>query len=152
VQKRGKPAPEKNSKTPLPDEFDLARAYALRARSEADERKQAQAEAAAKAQQRKQRKLKLQKALAGRALNKPDAELPRHFEFGGKIRRVYVDAGQMADLNAGTLALVQYGGSYLLVERAVALDVLDFAPEQVALLVDHGVAASDDGVPDDLSW
>lgn len=134
-------------------EMDLARAYALRARSDAGERKRAQAEAAAKAQARKERKRKLEQALAGNVLNKPDADVLRHFEYGEKIRRIYVDGPQLAALNAGDLGVVQHAGRYILVKRAVAVAVSEFAPEQIALLVDKAESRDDDdGVPDDLTW
>lgn len=133
-------------------EMDLARAYALRARSEASERKRAQAEAEGKAQARKECKRKLNEALNGQVLNKADADVLRHFEYGGKIRRVHVDAEQLSALNAGELGVVQQAGRYILVARVVAMVVSEFAPEQVALLVDPDAAASDDDVPADLLW
>src|SRR5699024_9208522 len=94
-------------------EMDLARAYAIRAQTEARERKQAKAEAEAEARARRERKQRLQKLLQGKALNKNDAEHARHFEYGGKIRRVYVDAEQLRRINAGELGVVQHGGRYL---------------------------------------
>lgn len=133
-------------------EIDLARAYALRARSETNERKRAQAEAEAKAQARKERKRKLDQALVGHVLNKADADVLRHFEYGSKIRRVHVDTGQMEALNCGELGVVQHGGRYVLVERAVAKAVSEFAPEQVALLVGADAVVDDDDVPADLVW
>ena len=134
-------------------EIDLARAYAMRARSDADERRKAEREAAEQARLKRERKQKVQRALQGKALNKVEADQARHFEYGGKIRRIYVDAAQLAALNAGELAVVQYGGRYLLVERAVAEQVRDIDPHLLALLVEQGVAGvGDDGVPDDLMW
>jgi uncharacterized protein YaiL (DUF2058 family) len=142
----------RDGKSRSSEEMDLARAYALRAQTEAAERKRAQAEAAAQAQARKERKRKLDEALRDRRLNKADADLVRHFEYAGKIRRVHVDAAQLAALNAGELGVVQHGGRYLLVARAVAEQVRGFAPEQVALLVDPGATVAEDDVPDDLVW
>lgn len=134
-------------------EIDLAKAYALRAQTEAQERKRVEREAAEQARVRRENKQKIQRLLDGKALNKPDADQPRNFEYGGKIRRVHVDAAQWAALNAGELAVVQQGGRYLLVTRELAEQVRDIDPRPIALLVDPGSAGvEDDGVPDDLMW
>lgn len=134
-------------------EPDLAKAYALRAKAESAERRRQKAEAERAARERKERKRKLQDLLKDAALNKPDAEQMRHFEYGGKIRRVHVDAEQLARLNAGELVVVQLAGRYLLVMPEVADKVHAIAPEHIALRVDPSAAGeSDDGVPDDLVW
>jgi len=91
--------------------------------------------------------------LQGKALNKADAEHVRHFEYGGKIRRVHVDPAQLAALNAGELGIVQQAGRYVLVERAIAEQVRDIDAHLLALLVEPGTGGiGDDGVPDDLMW
>lgn len=134
-------------------EMDLAKAYAIRAQAEATERRKAEAEAAEQARLRKERKRKLQSLVEGKALNKPDADQVRHFTYGEKIRRVYVDAAQLVALNAGELGVVQHGGRYLLLPRPVVDEVMALAPGLVALLVKPDeVAGADDGVPDDLMW
>ena len=134
-------------------EIDLAKAYAIRAQKDAEERKRAEQEAAEQARLKRERKAKVQKLLEGQLLNKADADQVRHFEYGGKIRRVYVDTLQLADLNAGKLGVVQNAGRYFLVTRAVADQVRELDPHLVALLVDPATAGvDDDGIPDDLMW
>ncbi|HET6804793.1 MAG TPA: DUF2058 family protein [Frateuria sp.] len=133
-------------------EMDLAKAYAIRAQTEAAERKRAEQEAAEQARLRRERKAKIQQLLEGQVLNKDDADQLRHFEYGGKIRRVHVDAGQLAALNQGQLGIVQQNGRYLVVTRAIAEQVRAIDPKQLALLVDPHAASDDDGVPDDLMW
>ncbi|HWX66355.1 MAG TPA: DUF2058 family protein [Rhodanobacter sp.] len=134
-------------------EIDLAKAYAIRAQTEANERKRIDQEAAEQARLRRERKLQIQQLLEGNALNKAEADQPRNFEYGGKIRRVHVDAAQLAALNAGELGVVQQSGRYLLVNRAIAEQVHAIDPHLVALLVEPGTAGvGDDGVPDDLMW
>ena len=134
-------------------EIDLARAYALRTQAEANERKRAEREAAEQARLRRERKARIQQLLDGKALNKADADQPRNFEYAGKIRRIHVDAAQLAALNAGELGVVQHAGRYLLVSREVAAQVGEVEPRQVALLVEPGAGSTDDdGVPDDLIW
>jgi len=155
----GKPGARPGSKPQPPvagrsqQDIDLARAYALRAQTETRERKQIEQEAAEQARLRRERKQKIQQLLDGKALNKTDADQPRNFEYGGKIRRVHVDAPQLAALNAGELGVVQHGGRYLLVAREIAEQVRAIDPHQLALLVDPAASGvGDDGVPDDLMW
>jgi uncharacterized protein YaiL (DUF2058 family) len=132
-------------------EMDLARAWALRAQREKQERETARREAERLAREKKERKQKLAALLAGRALNAADADLPRHFPHGGKIRRVYCTPEQLARLNRGELAVVQLAGRYLLVERDVALQAQAIQPEALVLLCDPAAPADDD-VPADLVW
>ncbi|MFC5580164.1 DUF2058 domain-containing protein [Rhodanobacter terrae] len=135
------------------EEIDLAKAYAIRAQTEANERKRIEQEAAEQARLRRERKLQIQQLLDGKALNKAEADQARNFEYGGKIRRVHVDAAQLAALNAGELGVVQQGGRYLLISRDIAEQVRAIDAHLVALLVDPNVdGAGDDGVPDDLMW
>src|ERR1700751_5679592 len=103
---KGKP-PHKPKPARSDGEMDLAKAYAIRAQTESQERKLAEQEAAEQARLKRERKAKGQKLLEGQLLNKTDADQVRHFEYGGKIRRVYVDAAQLADLNVGKLGIVQ---------------------------------------------
>ena len=146
---QSKPEPRKQR---APAEPDLAQAFALRAKVERAEREAIEREAREKAEARKERKRKLQALLEGKALNKADADQPRNFEFAGKIRRVYVTADQLQQLNRGELGVVMHGGRAVVIARDVALQVQAIAPEVVALLVDPSAPAEDDGVPDDLMW
>ena len=150
---RGNGKPHAAAKQQSQQDIDLARAYALRTRAEANERKQAEREAAEQARLRRERKARIQQLLDGNDLNKPDADQARNFEYAGKIRRIHVDAAQLAALNAGELGVVQHAGRYLLVSREVAVQVGEIEPRQIALLVESGTTgADDDGVPDDLMW
>ena len=132
-------------------EIDLARAWALRDRSERAQREREQREAEARAKEKRERRQKLTALLGGAALNEPEADRVRHFPHGGKIRRVYVTAGQLPRLNQGELGLVQLAGRYLLVTREHALAAQAIDPEALVLLCDPDAAADDD-VPADLVW
>ncbi|MGB3461442.1 DUF2058 domain-containing protein [Rhodanobacter lindaniclasticus] len=148
----GKP-PAAPARSRTAQEIDLAKAYALRGQAEARERKQAEREAAEQARLRRERKLRIQQLLDGKALNKADADLVRNFEYAGKIRRIHVDAAQLAALNAGELGVVQHAGRYLLVGRDTAEQLRELDANHVALLVAPGGAGmDDDGVPHDLMW
>lgn len=146
---RPRPEPRKPRDAGEPN---LAQAFALRARADRAEREAAEREARERAAEKKERKRKLQALLAGKALNRGDAEHVRNFEFAGKIRRIYVTPEQLAQLNAGELGVVMHGGHALLVARGIAAQAQAIAPELVALLVDPDAPAADDGVPDDLMW
>ncbi|EQD62418.1 nucleoprotein/polynucleotide-associated enzyme, partial [mine drainage metagenome] len=97
---------------------------------------------AERARARKEQREKAQALVQGKTLNRAEADLLRHFEYGGKIRRVHVDAAQLRALNAGELGVIQLDGRYWLVERALAESVREVAPQHVALLPDPG--AGDD--------
>jgi uncharacterized protein len=152
-----KPATQpSNRATPKPvataaSELDLAQAYALRARQEKADRERAERQVQEQAREKKERKLKLAQLLGNKALNTADAELPRHFPHGNKIRRIYCTAEQLIKLNQGELAVVQLAGRYLLVERGVALQAQGISSEALVLLPDPNAPAEDD-VPPDLVW
>jgi uncharacterized protein len=151
---QSRPTPKPQQPAPRPagvDEADLARAYALRARQEREERERQQREAERAAREKKERKQKLATLLDGKALNSTEADLPRHFPHGNKIRRVYCTADQLARLNHGELAVVQLSGRYLLVEQAIAVQAKAIQEETLVLLCDPNAPAEDD-VPADLVW
>jgi uncharacterized protein len=146
-----KPKPHHGAPSRQSNDQDLARAYALRAQQEKAEREQAQREAERVAREKKERKQKLAALLDGKALNSADAELPRHFPHGNKIRRIYCTPDQLARLNRGELGVVQLAGRYLLVDREIATQSQAIQPESLVLLCDPNAPADDD-VPPDLVW
>jgi uncharacterized protein YaiL (DUF2058 family) len=143
--------PQQHKPKPAGGEPDLAQAYAMRAREEREAREREQREAELRAKEKRERKEKIAKLLDGKALNAADAEHPRHFPHGAKIRRVYCTSEQLAALNRGELAVVQQNGRYLLVTAQIARDVEALSAEALVLLVDPNAPAEDD-VPADLIW
>ena len=133
------------------EEIDLARAYALRDRAERDARDADKRAAEQRAKEKVERKQKLAALLDGKALNDKDAEVARHFPHGDKIRRVYCTPAQLAEVNAGTLAVVQHLGRYLLVTPAVAAEVRAISADAFVLICDPNDASEDD-IPPDLTW
>lgn len=140
-------------------DIDLAKAYAIRAQREKDERIQAEREKQEAARLRREAQAKLAALLDGKGLNAADADHVRHFEYGGKIKRVHVTAEQLRALNAGELGVVQLNGRYLLVTAATLAEAEAVFPASVALKVDPDAPAADDPysdpkyqVPDDLVW
>jgi uncharacterized protein YaiL (DUF2058 family) len=160
-QSRGKPhAPAKPS-TPQRrrEDIDLAKAYALRAQREKDERIETERLKQEEARQRREAKAKLAGLLQGQALNVADAEIARHFSYGGKIKRIYVTEPQLRALNAGELGVVQLDGRYLLVAAEMLAQADAIFPPAVALRVDPSAPIEADPyadpqyqVPDDLVW
>jgi len=141
------------------EEMDLARAYALRSETEKQERIAAEKRKQEDARQKRELKQKVHELLKDKAQNIESAEHVRHFEYNGKIRRVYVTPEQLASLNKGELGLVQLDGRYLIVTAEIAGQVSLLLPSIVALLIDPNAPASDDPysdplyqVPDDLVW
>jgi len=140
-------------------EMDLGKAWAIRAQQEKQERIEAERIRQEEARARREAKAKLEELLKDKALNDPEAEIARHFEYGGKIKRVYVNEAQLKALNAGGLGVVQLNGRYLLVDAAVLAQAEAVFAPAVALKVDPTAPAQDDPyadpryqIPDDLVW
>ncbi|MGY0559388.1 DUF2058 family protein [Luteimonas sp. A277] len=140
-------------------EIDLAKAYAIRAQREKEERVRAEQQKQEEARKRREARAKLTALLEGKSLNAEDADIARHFEYGGKIKRIHVTADQLKALNAGQLGVLQQAGRYLLVTAAVLAEAEAVFAPAVALKVDPDAPAADDPyadpkyqVPDDLVW
>jgi len=170
VQHQGRRPPQKqpssrhDSRSPrstprTQEEIDLAKAYALRATREKDERIAAEREKQETARLKREAKAKLVELIKDKVLNIADAEHVRHFEYGGKIRRVHVTAEQLKALNVGELGVIQIDGRYSLVSAETAIAAREILATHVALLVDPNAPVADDPysdpayqVPDDLIW
>ena len=85
--------------------------------------------------------------LEGKALNDAAAEIARHFEYGGKIKRVHVTPEQLVALNRGELGVVQSDGRYLLVTAAVLAQAKAIFAPAVALKVDPNAPAATTRTP-----
>lgn len=139
--------------------MDLAKAYAIRAQKEKEERIEAERLKQEEGRLRREAKAKLEVLLKDKSLNHADADIARHFAYGGKIKRVYVTTEQLKALNAGELGVVQQNGRYLLVHAALLAQAESVFAPCVALKVDPDAPTTDDPyadpryqVPDDLVW
>ncbi|RBC29789.1 DUF2058 domain-containing protein, partial [Xanthomonas oryzae pv. oryzae] len=108
---------------------------------------------------RREAKAKLEELLKDKGLNDAAADIARHFPYGGKIKRIYVNADQLRALNAGELGVLQLNGRYLLVTAEVLAEAEAVFAPSVALKVDPNAPAGEDPyadpkyrVPDDLVW
>lgn len=141
------------------EDMDLAKAYALRAQREKDDRIAAEVAKQEEAHKRREARAKLSELVKDKALNVADAEIARHFPYGGKIKRIYVTAEQLKALNAGELGVLQLDGRYVLVAAKLIAQAAEIFPPAIALQVDPNAPAEDDPyadpqyqVPDDLVW
>ncbi|WP_369916442.1 DUF2058 family protein [Xanthomonas sp. NCPPB 3005] len=141
------------------EDIDLAKAYAIRAQREKDERIEAERLKQEQARLRREARARLDELLKDQALNHAEADIARHFPYGGKIKRIYVTAEQLKALNAGELGVLQQNGRYLLVAAALLDQAEAIFPASVALRVDPNATAEEDPyadpkyqIPDDLVW
>jgi uncharacterized protein YaiL (DUF2058 family) len=152
-------APRPGGKPQSREDIDLAKAYAIRAQREKDERIAAEAAKQEEARLRREARARLTELVKDKALNDPAAEIARHFPYGGKIKRVYVNETQLKALNAGELGVLQMDGRYVLVSAEVMAQAEVIFAAAIALKVDPNAPAGDDPyadpqyqVPDDLVW
>src|SRR5690606_7999514 len=117
--KRGAGRPDASrtgrSKPNSREDIDLAKAYAIRSQREKDERIRAEQARQAEARQRREARARLAELVKDKGLNVANADIARHFPYGGKIKRIHVTAEQLKALNAGELGVLQMDGRYLLV-------------------------------------
>src|SRR5690606_37922112 len=110
-QSQGKPQPGRAQSNQGPrkprsqEDIDLAKAYAIRAQREKDERLEAERLKQEEARLRREARAKVDELIKDKGLNDPNADIARHFEYGGKIKRIYVNAEQLKGLNAGELGV-----------------------------------------------
>ena len=102
---------------------------------------------------------RLAELVKDKSLNAAEADIARHFPYGGKIKRIHVTADQLKALNAGELGVLQMDGRYLLVTAELLAQAAEVFPPAIALRVDPDAPAAEDPyadpkyqVPDDLVW
>lgn len=141
------------------EDIDLAKAYAIRAQREKDERIAAEQAKQEEARLRREARAKLTELVKDQTLNAADAEIARHFPYGGKIKRIYVTPPQLKALNAGELGVLQMDGRYVLVSAELMAQAEAIFPPAIALRIDPDAPVQDDPyadpqyqVPDDLVW
>ncbi|MDQ3268577.1 MAG: DUF2058 family protein, partial [Pseudomonadota bacterium] len=141
------------------EDIDLAKAYAIRAQREKDERVAAEQARQEQARERREACARLATLVKDKVLNAADADIARHFPYGGKIKRIYVTPPQLKALNAGKLGVLQMDGRYVLVDAAVLAEAEAIFAPAIALRIDPDAPVEDDPyadpqyqVPDDLVW
>src|SRR6476469_5790811 len=139
-----KPTQPRSAATPRSrEDIDLAKAYAIRAQREKDERIEAERLKQEQARQRREAKARLAELLKDKALNDPNADIARHFDYGGKIKRIHVTEAQFKALNAGELGVIQLDGRYVLVDAALLAQAEEIFAPAIALKVDPAATVED---------
>lgn len=123
-RRKAKPPPQSPS-----GEISLSRAYAERDRQEqrleAQRKREKQREDAIRRRQNEE----LEALLKDRTLNDPEAEIPRHFQDGGRITRIYVTEAQREELAQRTLGIVKLRRRYLLVTADTLAEAVGIKPD-----------------------
>ena len=152
---RRAPAPKKQTR----EEMDLAKAYAIRAQTEKREVEEAKRLKEEQAALKRRQLAQLQAYLVGKGISTEGGDIARHFEYGAKIKRIYVTAEQLQLLHNGSLGVVQHKGSLHLLTREHVVEAAGIFAPSLALLVDPDAPVADDPyakpefqVPDDLIW
>lgn len=140
------------------DEISLAKAYAVKAKQEKQAHDKALNEKLELERKRREANKTVQDLVKKHALNAENADIARFFQFGNKIRKLYLTKAQQKDLNANQSGIVHFKGRFYLLALEHFLKAQTVKPESVAFFYDpnEAQAHSDGGdypeVPDDLMW
>jgi uncharacterized protein YaiL (DUF2058 family) len=134
-------------------EVPLDRAYALRKQ---EEKKQADAARKRKqAEDRKRRQLnkEIRAIVSKHRLNDTKAEVPRHFMYRGRIRKINLTPDQLEALNAGELGIAYLSGGYHLLAPEHVEAVWKLSEEHIPDLASGETEEENEyPIPDDLTW
>ena len=133
----------------------LEEAYRLRQQQERQEQNQDKLRQQREQEARRQRNLKLDAIVKDKILNDAAADIRRYFEYGERIRHLYVTQEQLDALAEGKLGIVVLRGRYLLLDAEALAEFQAVAPDLVPDLSksasgEEGDSADD--VPEDLRW
>ena len=140
--------------------ISLAQAYGQRSQQEKSERDRELNRKREEAKRRKEIKARLRQIIVGNSQNDQNADVARHFEHNGKIRKIHLTARQQEGLNAGRLGIVYFAGRYYLLDTQQVEKVAAIDETAVALMVSAGQPEDETvdehyanfKVPDDLMW
>jgi uncharacterized protein YaiL (DUF2058 family) len=86
-------------------------------------------------------------------LNDSSAEIPRHFMYRGRIRKINLTPDQLKALNAGELGIAYLSGGYHLLAPEHVEVVRKLSAEHIPDLVSVKTSEEHEHtVPDDLTW
>ena len=137
----------------LAGEVSLDRAYAMR---KLEEKKQADtARKRKQAEDRKRRQLNkdIKAIVSKHRLNDAKAEIPRHFMFRGRIRKINLTSDQLKALNAGDLGIAYVSGGYHLLDPQHVEAVRNLSEDHIPDLASVETEEEKEfPIPDDLAW
>jgi uncharacterized protein YaiL (DUF2058 family) len=134
-------------------EVSLDRAYALRKQEEKKQADTARKRKQEEDRQRRQLNNEIRAIVSKHRLNDGNAEVPRHFMYRGRIRKINVTPDQLKALNAGELGLAYLSGGYHLLAPEHVEEVRRLSAEHIPDLAAGEIEEnSEHPIPDDLTW
>lgn len=136
-------------------EVPLDRAYALRKQVEKQQADSARQRKQADDRRRRQLNKEIRVIVMKHRLNDAKAEIPRHFMYRGRIRKISLTAGQLQALNAAELGIAYLSGAYHLLAPEHVEAVRKLSAEHIPDLTSDSTENEPENefpIPDDLTW
>jgi len=134
-------------------EVSLDRAYALRKQEEKKQADTARKRKQAEDCRRRQFNKEIRAIVSKHRLNVTKAEVPRHFMYRGRIRKINLTPDQLKALNAGELGVAYLSGGYHLLAPEHVEAVRKLSEEHVPDLASGETEEENEHpIPDDLAW
>lgn len=134
-------------------EVSLDRAYALRKQEEKKQVDTARKLKQEEDRQRRQLNNEIRAIVSKHRLNDAKAEVPRHFMYRGRIRKINVTQDQLKALNAGEFGIAYLSGGYHLLAPEHVEAVRKLSAEHIPDLASGETEEENEfPIPDDLTW
>ena len=134
-------------------ELSLDKAYSLRQQEEKKQANTARKRKQAQDRQRRQLNTQIRAIVSKHRLNDSKAEVPRHFMYRGRIRKINLTPDQLKALNAGELGIAYLSGSYHLLAPEHVEAVRKLSAEHIPDLTSSQTEEEKEyPIPDDLTW
>ncbi len=158
-KKAGKKTGKKFAPKKHQHDSDLAAAYRAKVAAEKRDKDYQKQKKVAEQEARRLRNLQLDKIIEDKLLNDDKAELPRYFNYMGKIRRILVNQQQLDAINAGELGIGVLRSRPVLLDLETHAKYKELAPDLIPEMggdepsgTDWDDQYKDFEVPDDLRW
>ena len=134
-------------------EMSLDRAYSLRKQEEKTQADTARKRKQAEDRCRRRLNQEIRAIVSKHRLNDAKAEVPRHFMYRGRIRKINLTPDQLKALNAGEFGIAYLSGGYHLLAPEHVEVVRKLSSEHVPDLASGNSEEPEEfPVPDDLTW
>ncbi len=135
------------------NEVSLDRAYALRKQEEKKQADTARKRKQAEDRQRRRLNQEIRAIVSTHRQNDSKAEVPRHFMYRGRIRKINLTPGQLKAVNAGELGIAYLSGGYHLLAPEHVEAVRELSAEHIPDLASGQTEKEQEFPgPDDLTW
>ena len=133
--------------------MSLDRAYALRRQEEKKQADTARKKKRAEDLQRRQLNNEIRAIVSKHRLNDSKAEVPRHFMYRGRIRKINLTPDQLKAVNAGELGIAYLSGGYHLLAPEHVESVRKLSAAHIPDLASGDTEEDNEfPIPDDLTW